>query len=283
MKIVALLTVRNEELYIERCIEHLRTQGVDVYLTDNGSMDNTIKIAKRFIGKGIMKIEHLPYRGSFELYNILKHEETIALNINADWFIHHDADEIREAPKPYKTLLDGIMHVDKNGYNAINFDEFVFVPTNADEPYENKDYFNGMKHYYFYAPHKLRRVNAWKNTKTPIDLTSHAGHMVSFDGINIFPTNFILRHYLVLSKDHARNKYGFRKYSEKEIVDLGWHKNRAAFDPEALTLPNKEQLKIIDPNNEWDRSDPWKAHFFINRNGLKSPTVIPTLSKKDEK
>lgn len=45
------------------------------------------------------------YEGKFELTKICKNEERLASEIDADWFIHHDADEIRQAPAPYQTLL----------------------------------------------------------------------------------------------------------------------------------------------------------------------------------
>lgn len=47
-------------------------------------------------------------------------EEKLAAEINADWFIHHDADEIREAPSPYKTLKEGIEDADRQGYMDCN-------------------------------------------------------------------------------------------------------------------------------------------------------------------
>lgn len=264
MRVVALLTVRNEELYLQRCLEHLYSQGIETCFIDNDSTDRTLDIAKNFLNQGIFRIEHLPFNGQTQLFEILKQKEKLSEEIEADWFIGHDADEIREAPFPYKTLLEGIKDVDRQGYNAINFDEFVFLPTSEIESYESKDYVKEMYYYYYFDKRPLHRVNTWKKTKNRINLIDRAGHQVLFKGRKIFPKPFILRHYIFLSKGHAIQKYGInRNYSPKEVIERGWHKDRASFKPEKLVLPSKDRLKKITDNKSWDKSDPWPRHEFF--------------------
>ena len=255
MTVAALLTVRNEELYLSRCLEHLISQGIETCLIDNDSTDRTLEIARKFSGRGVFRIEYLLFRGYFDLQNCLQNNERLANEIDADWFIHHDADEIRQAPKPYKTLLEGIEDVDSQGYNAINFDEFVFLPTSIDESFEGKDYVKEMKYYYFLEPKPLRQIKAWKKTNKPIDLTSSGGHHVTFEAIRICPKPFILRHYIALSRLHLEAKYTKRIYSPKEVA-RGWHKGRVGFKPGMLKFPNRERLKKISNNKTWDKSDP---------------------------
>lgn len=264
LKVVALLTVRNEELHLERCLKHLYSQGIETCLIDNGSTDRTLEIAKSFLERGVFRIEHLPFHGCFEWEKILLNEEKLASEINADWFIHHDADEIREAPKPYISLLEGIQDADRQGYNAINFDEFVFIPTSDDEDFEGKDYVKEMQYYYFFEPYPLRRVNAWKKTAN-IDLHSSGGHRVEFAGQKIFPVSFILRHYIVLSKHHAIAKYGNRVFSEAELAK-GWHGDRKKFSAEKIKFYGRDSLKKIDNFSQWnwDKSDPWVKHEIFS-------------------
>jgi glycosyltransferase involved in cell wall biosynthesis len=271
MKIVALLTVRNEELYIERCINHLNSQGVEVYLIDNGSTDDTVNIAKKYLGKGMIAIENIPYNGRFEWLQILRNKERLASEIEADWLIHYDADEIREAPPPYMTLREGIMEADKQGYNAINFDEFVFIPTKEDGSFEGRDYLKEMKYYYFFEQRPMTQIKAWKKSAKPVSLATSGGHRVDFEGRNIFPVNFIMRHYIALSIRHLIEKYSTRVYSEKEVKERGWHKDRAGFDPLKIALPKKEQLKEISDKGVWDRSDPWNKHKFLGFSYPKRP------------
>jgi glycosyltransferase involved in cell wall biosynthesis len=263
IRIVALLTCRNESLYLGRCLQHLYEQGIETCFIDNESTDNSLEIAKSFSKKGVFRIENQPYSGYFDLVEQLKLKEKLVSDIDADWFIHHDADEIREAPLPFKTLRQGILDADKKGYNAINFDEFVFLPTSGHDSFEGCDYVNEMLYYYFFEPIKDRRMNAWKKVASPIDLVSWGGHKIHFEGIKIYPENFILRHYIVLSKDHAiRKYYSDRVFSQDEIKDRGWHGARANFLPEKLIFPSKDLLKTLK-KGEWDKSDIWKKHTFM--------------------
>jgi hypothetical protein len=215
------------------------------------------------MGKGITRIEQLPYNGSFELMTILKHKENLAEKIDADWYIHNDADEIREAPMPpYKTLCEGIQDVDRMGYNAIDFDEFVFLPTSNEECYENTDFVREMRYYYFYKTGLLRQVKAWKNLKRRIDLTSWAGHQVLFRGRKIFPEKFIYRHYMTLSKNHAIKKYGEMVYSKYEVEKLRWHIGRTGFRKDNVVFPQKKDMCSIDTPG-WDRTHPQAGRLFL--------------------
>lgn len=264
MNVVALLTIRNEELYLERCLDHLISQGIKVFLTDNGSTDRSLDIAKKFLGRGVIRIDHLPYQGNFEWLKVLRNKERAAGAIEADWFIHHDADEIREAPAPYTSLLEGIQHADRKGYNAIDFDEFVFLPVNDRDDHESGDYVDQMKYYYFFRPQEFHRINAWKRTSKPLCLTCSGGHRVEFKNRKVFPVKFTLRHYIALSREHAIKKYSVsRVYSPFETDVLGWHGPRAGFLPKNLRLPSPDRLKIVGSGGHWDRSEPWTSHEFL--------------------
>lgn len=263
MKIVAIMTIRNEALYLPVVLQHLFEQGILVYLIDNDSTDNSLDIARSFMDKNIICIDRIPYNGEYEWEKILIHKEKIAQYTDADWFIHHDADEIREAPKEYLTLAKGIKAVDDLGYNAINFDEFVFVPTSDHESFVGKKFIDEMKFYYFFEPNQYHRINAWKKQTSPVDLRTKGGHQVIFANIKVFTSNFILRHYIALSKETLIDKYGKRKYSDYEVNTLGWHRKRASFDSNnAHFLGVKDLCPLND--NLWDRSKPFKNHPFFD-------------------
>ena len=261
MRIVALLTVRNEELYLETCLNHLILQGIEVCLIDNDSSDSTLKIAKQYLGKGVCRIERLPFTGAFELAAQCRQQEALAQDIDADWFIHHDADEIRQSLFENMSLHDGIKRVDNEGYNAINFAEMVFIPPHAGAA-ENQNYLEAFKHYYFFKAGELRRVNAWKKQSGKVDLVSFGGHRVAFDGIRVFPTDFILRHYIFLSRMHGEQKYKNRAYSELETKSIGWHNQRAGWADKELHLPHIERLKVLLTNGVFDVSQPEATHLF---------------------
>jgi glycosyltransferase involved in cell wall biosynthesis len=264
MRVVALMTIRNEALYLKQCLEHLARNQVRVCLIDNQSIDHSMDIAGTFYPNTVVHMETLPYRGCFELEAVLNREQALAQTLEADWFLHCDADEIRQSPYPGINLYNALKRADQAGYNAVNFDEFVFLPCVEDEQgYEGHDYVKHMQYYYYFNPGAHRRVNAWKNTGQPVDLVSSGGHRVQFPGIRVYPDNFIMCHYIGLSRNHLKQKYAARKYSAQEIQTRGWHRKRAAFVPEKLCLPSRKQLKKRQPDGVWDRSDPWTRHEFL--------------------
>jgi glycosyltransferase involved in cell wall biosynthesis len=269
MRVVALLAVRNEELYIERCLRHLHEQGIETCLIDNGSTDRTLEIARTFLQRGVFRIENFPFNGIYQWEKILEFKSYLAKEINADWFIHHDADEIREAPKRFANLVEGIKVADSNGYNAIDSDEFVFVPVSEEASFEGRDYVGEMKHYYYFKPQQQHRVNIWKKTDAGVDLASSGGHRALFANQKLSPENFILRHYILLSKKYATEKYGKRKFAPDELAK-GWHGHRARFNPENLMLPVAEiklpamsDVKLVPSDGEWDLSDIHTTHLFM--------------------
>lgn len=261
MRVVALLTVRNEARYMRRCLQHLRAQGVDVCVIDNDSTDDTREIAEQFMGDGVIRIERMHYGGVFDLTAQLESQQALASEIDADWFIRHDADEIMEAPPAWDSLHSAIDALDAQGFNAVNFDEFVFLPLEG-EDFNGRDYVAEMRRYYFYEPWPLRLIRAWKKTDEPIALAGSGGHHADFDGRRLYPHNFILRHYIVLSAAHAIQKYAIeRVYSEREVKEKDWHGWRARFHAGMLNLPPADAFKQL--GGEWDRSDPKTAHLFV--------------------
>lgn len=184
---------------------------------NNDSVDGTREITEAFLGAGVFRIERLPYEGVFDLTAQLLSQQKLAAEIDAAWFIRQDADEILEPPPAFSTLHAAISAVDADGYNAINFDEFVFTPS-ANESFEGRDYVAEMTRYYFYEPWAPRLIRAWKRTTTAIALAESGGHSADFGGRRLYPSNFVLRHYIVLSAEHAIEKYtSERIYSEHEV------------------------------------------------------------------
>jgi glycosyltransferase involved in cell wall biosynthesis len=262
MRVVAILAVRNEEIYMDRCLEHLYQQGVETCVIDNDSTDSTVAIAKAFYGRGVFHIERFPYSGHYDWAGLLRRKEALAREIEADWFIHHDADEIREAPAPFTTLQDGLIAAEVAGATAVNFDEFVFVPVN-NEDFVGVDYFAAMRHYYYFAPQRLHRVNAWKSFRVPVHLVGSGGHVVEFPGKVVYNRHFVLRHYVVLSRAHAIKKYGERTYSAQEVRERGWHGWRSDFQESRLRLPSPAELEIVDEQGSWRTNRPLHKHLFI--------------------
>lgn len=136
MRVVAIIAVRNEALYIRRCLDHLQNHGVMFVVIDNESTDSTLDIVNSFKGSGLLEVVSAPFDGAFDLVGQMKLKEEIARGIVADWVIHQDADEVLEPPLSGETLVTALTRVGDAGYNAVNFDEFCFIPFEERQRFE---------------------------------------------------------------------------------------------------------------------------------------------------
>jgi hypothetical protein len=202
-----------------------------------------------------------PYPGYYDWTGLLEHKQRIARELDSDWFMHVDADEIPESPHLGGALLAEISAADAAGYTAINFDEFVFLPETADDRHEGTDYVLTMNRYYFFSPRPGRLIRGWRRSPD-VDLVGSGGHAASFDGCRVYPRNFALRHYIALSIEHLVRKYVLqRTYSPAELAK-GWHGWRSQLTEAGIRLPSQNELCDLRHAVDWDRSRPCKRHLF---------------------
>lgn len=271
MRIVAILATYNEERFISTCLENLRRQGVDIYLIDNESEDRTVTIAERYLGRGLIGIETLPRRGIYSWRPILERKEQLATTLEADWIIHVDADEIRLPPRSGSTIARSLAEVEKQGYNAVNFMEFTFVPTLEAPDHDHPQFQRTMCWYYPFLQAFPSRLNAWKRQPDPVELAWSGGHVVRFPGLRMYPEPFPMRHYLFLSVPHAIRKYIGRSYDPAE-VSAGWHHNRVNLSAEAITLQSQSELRFSLSDHQLDPSHPYKEHPLFRQHPGRTPS-----------
>jgi Glycosyl transferase family 2 len=264
-RVVALLATYNEERFIAACLAHLIEQDIQVYLIDNGSTDQTAAIATRYSGRGLLGFETFP-RGDFYSWRpLLQRKEQLANSLDADWFINLDPDEVRLAPSSHRTLPQAFSDVEDQGFNAVNFQEFTFIPTCEEPDHDHPAFQKTMKHYYPFASSPApTQVKAWKRQRTPVQFAWSGGHEVRFDGLKIAPHNFVMKHYMFLSVPHALIKYCQKKYDPNE-VEAGWHRARAALRPEAIRLPLQSDLRSFLSDDKLDASNPRSKHYLLDR------------------
>ncbi|RLA47154.1 MAG: glycosyltransferase family 2 protein, partial [Gammaproteobacteria bacterium] len=228
-----ILAVRNEALHIRRAIKSFVRLGIEVVIIDHESTDGTLEICKEYLGDGVLTIEQLAWDGVFDLSAQLDAKACIARDLPHDWIIHADADEWFLSPVSGESLREGINRIDRQGYNVINFEEFVFLP-NPDESGISPDYEKKILYYYYFAPRQKRLMRAWKR-KCEFNNRSTGGHQLIGAGLKVAPEAFILRHYITLSQQHAYKKYVGRVFSDADL-QRGWHGNRLNIDTETLNL-----------------------------------------------
>ena len=260
--VVAIIAAYNEADIIEHVVRALIDQGIHVYFLDDGSTDRTVAAVERYIGRGVLAIERLGDtvkdvvpagpRG-FDWERILLRKTQLATELDASWFIHHDADEFRESPWSHLSLNDAIRHVDALGFNAIDFTGLDFWPVH-DGFRAGDDVREAFRFYSEQAPYDRLQIRAWKKTAQAdgLDLVSSAGHEARFPGRRIFPVRFILRHYPIRGQAHGERKvFQERRFLGRERA-RGWHvqydavREGASFirDPSTLTPYDPDTLRL---------------------------------------
>ena len=259
MRVAVLICARNEELHIARCLSDWISGGCEVVLIDHDSDDRTAEIASRFLGHGLLSIERLPWEGVFRLREQLPLKEEIIRNITHEWVIHADADEWMTSPWQGISISEALRKVDTEGFTCVNFNEFVFVPW-PQEDFTRGDYKQAMKTYYFFQPVHPYLMRAWRRDLGATHITS-GGHLL--DRGNLYPVDFVLRHYIVLSMDHACQKYIGRPFDRDEL-EVGWHVRRARIRKDHLILHPSPCLRVLKSWDmvEFDMSAPCPTHFW---------------------
>jgi len=260
LNVVAIVCARNEALHVQRCIRDFCMQGIEVILIDNGSSDETLELARPFLGHGLQSIQQLPWDGAFSLSRQLALKASVAAASRAEWIIHADPDEWLVPSPDHQSLLSGIEAAHRTGYNCINFKEFVFLP--AGDDFAHPNYAAMMKHYYYFAPSHPRLMRAWKRGD---GLTNQlfGGHVLAGGDIRLSPNDFFLRHYIILSQEHGRAKYCNRIFSGDEL-EKGWHGNRVNITSEKLVVPRSDAIKSLPfaASQDFDMSMPVEKHYW---------------------
>ncbi|MEZ5617038.1 MAG: methyltransferase domain-containing protein [Rhodocyclaceae bacterium] len=228
-RVVAFMTAYNEADLIFHSVSRLLNAGIDVYLIDNWSTDNTAGLLEPLLGKGLIGIERFPPEGStgtYDWHRLLSRVEQLAATMSADWFIHHDVDEIRESPWPEINLRDVIWYADKLGFNAIDHTVIDFRP--IDNSFVAGTDFGAHFEYWEFGRRvgHFQQIKAWKNLAHEITLAQTGGHDVNFPGRRVFPYKLLLRHYPVRSQQHGDRKIlAERKprFNPFERNQRGWH------------------------------------------------------------
>ena len=253
-RVVAIISAYNEGDIISAVLGHLIENEIEVYLLDDRSTDDTVEQARSWLGRGLIDIETLPERALadcgrpiFDWGAILRRKEILARELGADWYIHHDADEIRESPWPGVSLRRAIQWVDRLDFNAIDFRLINFRP--VDDGFRRG--MDPRTYFTYYEPgdeFDAVQLKCWKGRSEPVSL-AHGGHEVRFAGRRVFPVRFLLRHYPIRGRTHGTRKV-FEERRGRFLAEerrKGWHLqyDRIA-DEHASMLGDVERLEVFD-------------------------------------
>ena len=185
----------------------------------------------------------------------------LAATLDADWFLHVDADEIRLPPRSRHDARGGARRGRPAGLQRGQLPrvhvrpDASSIPTTTTRASRRRCAATTRS-----CPAFPDRLNAWKRQEQPVDLVTSGGHVVDFPGLRMYPESFPMRHYLFLSVEHA-----IRKYVERVVrPDRG----RGGLAPAAgrasrrghhapVREPSCAQYvsdDLLDPSDPWTRA-----------------------------
>lgn len=266
--LLAIVCARDEALQIRRCLAGLIAEGFEVVLLDHGSTDATRSIAEDFLGQGLIRIETLPWTGSFSLSDQLRAKQAIVETSRHDWVSHFDADELPVAAPMFERVIDAVAAAAEQNCNCINFHELVFLPPPGRERFGAPEFCGDHLDYYFFQPTYPRLMRIWRRDSGLSNLAA-GGHQLRGVERRLFPVDLVLRHFIVLSRAAARAKYLPRVFSEEDLA-RGWHGNRVNIQAEAIDayfdgrLARADRIHSLrDPDDHrYELSHPQIKHFW---------------------
>lgn len=259
LSITAVICSRNESEYLNNLIPYLAAEDIEVVLIDNGSADGTPDIFTTTAYPNIIEYIHVPFEGVYDWTALLTIKASVYERLDSDWLIHQDADEILHAPNAWGLLRHSIEEANADGFNVLNFNELVMLPMNA----HTENYITDNKNYYFFEPHPLRLMRAWRKDANLTNVTT-GGHILTGENIKVSPKKMILKHFMVRSQQHAIEKYSQRKFADGDLLK-GWHGNRLALTPDMLSFPkNSPHLHRLDTPQSIPEClpHPLKKHYW---------------------
>jgi hypothetical protein len=240
-RVAAIIHVFNEEDIVEETVRHLVSEGIEVHAFDNWSTDRSWDLLNRLADARLLKsLSRFPERPTSEFLwrEQLEHTARYARTIDADWVLHHDADEIRCSPWPGVSLREAISRVDALGYSAIDFTVIDFRFVEGCEAIRS-GFQRGLRYFEFgKRPGHFLQVKCWRNSSN-VDLALSGGHDAAFDGRKIFPLKFLMKHYPLRNIDQANQKV-FRDRLARTAHERsvrGWHSHYATFESAGVVAP----------------------------------------------
>lgn len=191
-----LATVKNEELVIGEWIDHHVWQGVQhFYIIDNGSTDDTFKVLKPYIDKGLVTYYYMPsLHKQTEHYNAVYNDRARSA---CKWLMVIDVDEYvynRTKGSTIASYLNGLKY---NKIKSVCLRWKLFGSSG-----------------YEYQPKDIRESFLWRKP----DVDKHTKHIVNTsytttidihstkdaDSEKDFPDELALNHYPIMSKEYFR-------------------------------------------------------------------------------
>jgi len=251
IKCLGVLLCYNDADMLEDAILHMLNNNHELLAWDHGSDDGTAAILDKYQDQ-LVERRNIPR--SYDFYNLYQamSEHLIQGFIRQyDWISWPDQDEILEGPDRSKSYDAWLQDVHDEGYDSIQFNNFNFWFTAADDvhllsPLER------VRHYSLF-PDCAPRIRSWRASKTNIRIFNHN----PLDGKKL-PYHFNLRHYPMrthaqmirrLEKDRANLQRNGSNYHYDYMA--GEQVNKLIIEPGRLHYDNGQDELNPDLKFNW--------------------------------
>lgn len=286
-KVIILLPTFNGEKYLQYQLDSLVNQtykNIDVYIRDDNSKDNTIKIiddycSREWKGINFTKVdsngENLGYPDCF--WKLLK------IVPEADYYCFCDQDDWWE-PEKVERSIECLKKIDKN-IPAMTYCEFDYYNQkmdylrNGENILDSYDFEKGM--YYTYAPGFTQMINRALVEKLNFDyiIGKNLAHDLWCQWIAtsiglIVPNDKVLaryrRHEMAVTSGNINRLSSIKRWWKSEICGdemLKWKQSLCYFNNEYANLFNKNMTNIMDifANKNLSLKNTFRKVFYPKR------------------
>ena len=246
--LTAILSCRNAQPTLARCLDHLIWSGADVIVLDDGSTDRSRQIVRDRLGQGVRELIELPYAGAFDLTLQLRRKAEIISKIGQGWILHADADEFVDSPDG-TPLAEYLSYWDSSDIVTFPCTERLFLPKAESEQHDPADYPETMQNFIRMAERDPKQRVFRSNVPLPV-WHATGGHSVTRRCDEVSPVPLGLRHYFGLSLDLIRARVLGRVFASHDFAKK-WHGNRrgnrmtVVAPPEGLLAEQTEMAKVV--------------------------------------
>jgi hypothetical protein len=255
VRLLAMLLCYNDSDVLGPVIDHLVANRHDVVVWNHGSEDDTDRVARDRLGRGVIEYQDVdrrdvPFR---DLYGVAARYLVDVYGGLYDWLSWPDQDEILEGPDLARPYHEQVAEFLASGGDWVEFDNFVFWFTDEDDA-SVADPVARVRRYCL-SPAASPRVRAWRFSRTN---ERRLGNSNPVEGRKA-AENWPLRHYPMRSREQARRRaHHDRNQDGFQFGDKNWHYQRFREDEEALVVP-ASRLHLFD-GRSLSREITWKFY-----------------------
>lgn len=250
-RLLGVLLCYNDGDLVSDAVQYLREQGHHVVAWDHGSDDDTPAILRRLEGE-LVELQTIPRTVDFyDLYPEMSRRLLTEYVRTYEWISWPDQDEFLEGADRSRSYKDWLEEVVASQYDWIEFRNFNYWWTEADDP-NIRSVPQRVRHYSLFAgcPPRIRSWRASATNRREFNHNPPLGKQ--------YPVLFNLRHYPMRSYDQMirrldKDRSGLRRGAlNVHYENMSSRRELLTFRPEQLHYDDGRELNP-EPVVDWSK------------------------------